>query len=77
MSYASITNDWGWLQEKIAIIEHQSDLTPHVVEEILVNGRCNLPTYKDACLLHEPFVEVVLDTLKSEVNDTITTCLIS
>ena len=77
VSYASITNDWEWLQEKIAIIEHQSDLTPHIVEDILVNSRCNLPTYKDACLLHEPFIEVVLGTLKSEVNDTITTCLIS
>jgi len=77
VSYASITNDWKWVQEKIAIIEHQSDLTPHIVEDILVNSRCNLPTYKDACLLHEPFIEVVLGTLKSEVNDTITTCLIS
>jgi predicted dehydrogenase len=37
--------------------EFQSTLTTTLANDILESGKCNLPTYEDACASHFPFIE--------------------
>lgn len=41
--------------------QFQSDLSTLLVQDLLTLGTCNLPTYKEACELHKPFIIALLD----------------
>lgn len=40
--------------------EFQSGLTTRLAEQLLLNGRCDLPTYEEACGAHRPFITAAL-----------------
>lgn len=41
-------------------MDYQSDLTTKIANDIFELGSCDLPTYKDACNSHIPFIEAFL-----------------
>jgi hypothetical protein len=53
---ASRENGWEWKTETEKIVHFQSELTHRVVKDILDSGRCELPTYQQAAVLHIPFL---------------------
>lgn len=40
--------------------EFQSTLTTRIASDLFESGNCNLPTYKEACASHIPFIRAVL-----------------
>lgn len=41
--------------------QFQSELSTLLVQDLLTLGTCKLPTYKEACELHKPFINALLD----------------
>lgn len=40
--------------------ELQSDMTPNLIESILIGNRCDLPSFKESCCMHKHFVVAML-----------------
>ena len=40
--------------------EFQSTLTTRIANDLFESGNCNLPTYKEACASHIPFIKATL-----------------
>jgi predicted dehydrogenase len=47
------------------IVEFQSNLTTQLVEDILLTGECNLPSFAEACEAHKPFIKCLLNNYKT------------
>lgn len=52
-------NDWK-AEEREFPIPYQSQLTQKVMENIILNGVCNLPVYEEAMKLHLSYIEPLL-----------------
>ena len=52
---------WDWQRHQEKIVYFQSETTNLLVEDILLNDKCDLPTYRDAKDLHVPFVTALLE----------------
>ena len=66
------SNDWKWEEIDEKIVYFQSELSHILVEQLLENGDCDLPTYGEAMNLHIPFIEVLLvhlGTIKGKTFD--------
>jgi predicted dehydrogenase len=57
-------NHWKWETVTDKIVHFQSELSHKVVEDILVSGQCDLPTYADAVKLHLPFIRCLMNHLE-------------
>jgi hypothetical protein len=57
---AEKSKDWVWQRHQEKIVHFQSETTNLLIEDILLNGKCNLPTYRDAMDLHVPFITALL-----------------
>jgi hypothetical protein len=57
-------NDWKWESKNEKIIYFQSELTNILINDILIENKCELPTYKDASKLHLPFIKCLLDHMQ-------------
>ena len=66
INYAYAVDNWKWhsLEGEFPLL-FQSDMTSTVVDSILEEGNCVLPSYKTAMWLHLPFI----DTVKSGIED--------
>ena len=60
---AEKSSEWKWKSHQERIVYFQSETTNLMVEDILLNGRCALPTYADAMTLHLPFIDAILKHL--------------
>ena len=49
-------------------VEYQSTLTTSIVESILRNGTCNLPTLKESSIVHKVYIESMLKHWKENEN---------
>lgn len=58
---AEKAKDWVWQCHQEKIVYFQSETTNLLVEDILLNGKCDLPTYSDAKDLHVPFITALLE----------------
>ncbi len=58
---AEKSKDWVWQRHQEKIVYFQSETTSLLVEDILLNGKCDLPTYRDAKALHVPFITALLE----------------
>ena len=59
----------GWKWEKIEFeIPFQSQLTTILVEDLLMNGNCLLPTYEESMKLHLPHLDSLLKFINSNSN---------
>jgi len=56
---------WEWKVFNEKIVYFQSELSNVLVEDILVNKKCYLPTYSVAMKLHIPFIECLLNHMKN------------
>lgn len=70
-------NDWKWEQYEGKIVSYQSELTGLVADEILLNGNCMLPTYKESSTLHKPFIKTIQDKIESALGQKFGLCPIS
>lgn len=52
---------WSWSRNKEKIVYLQSETTKYLVEDILLHGNCNLPTYLEAREIHIPFMAALLE----------------
>jgi hypothetical protein len=57
-------NNWQYEIKEEKIVYFQSELTNVLVEDIF-NGRCNLPTYKEAMTLHIKFLNALIEHINS------------
>jgi hypothetical protein len=57
-------NNWNKEVIKEKIIYFQSELSNILIEDILVNDNCFLPTYKEAMNLHVPYIESLLEHME-------------
>ena len=61
---SSYDNNWHWNEIDFSI-PFQSQLTVNLIDDILNNKSCDLPTFEDSVILHLPFLE----SLKEFVNE--------
>jgi len=64
MNISRKNNDWIWELKKEKIVYFQSELTNILINDILIEKKCDLPTYEDATKLHIPFITSLLDHMK-------------
>ena len=57
-------NDWKW-EELEFNIPYQSELTAILVEDILMNDSCSLPSYEESIKLHLPYLDSILELINS------------
>jgi hypothetical protein len=62
-----IDNNWI-IEEKEFRVHFQSNLTNRAVEQILIEGKCDLPTYQESMKLHLPLLKVFIGQLKKIEN---------
>tara|TARA_B110000238_G_scaffold200100_1_gene249068 strand:+ start:1919 stop:2896 length:978 start_codon:yes stop_codon:yes gene_type:complete len=63
-----IENDWKW--EEIEFnIPYQSELTAILVEDILMNDSCSLPSYEESVKLHLPYLDSILELINSNTQN--------
>ena len=63
-----IENDWKW--EEIEFnIPYQSELTAILVEDILMNDSCSLPSYEESVKLHLPYLDSILELINSKTQN--------
>tara|TARA_A100001015_G_C14663177_1_gene583852 strand:+ start:64 stop:501 length:438 start_codon:yes stop_codon:yes gene_type:complete len=56
------SNNWE-VETKSFPLVHQSSLTNKVAEDILINGKIRLPTYKESSRIHIPMIKSFLNYL--------------
>lgn len=54
-------NSWSWNDFSEKIIYFQSELSGKLVDDVLRDGSCELPSYREAMALHVPFVASLLE----------------
>lgn len=59
--FSTKESGWKWEEERGKIVYFQSELTNMVAEDILLTGRCDLPTLDEAIKLHVPFIKGLLE----------------
>jgi len=70
-------NDWKWEESNEKIVHFQSELTNLLVDEIMTSGDCSLPTFNEAMNLHVPFIQALLEHMKSIDGKEYVTCPIT
>ena len=60
ISLSQKSNNWELETIKTKIVYFQSELSNILLEDILINDNCYLPTYKEAMNLHIPYIEAFL-----------------
>lgn len=58
---SSVYEKWQWKSKQEKIVYFQSELTQTIVEKILTEGICSLPTYHEATAMHKPFIKTLLN----------------
>lgn len=58
---ATKENNWVWEKHKDKIVYMQTEIAQMIVEDILLEGKCDLPNYEEAKTLHLPFIAAVLE----------------
>ncbi|KRE46298.1 Gfo/Idh/MocA family oxidoreductase [Paenibacillus sp. Soil522] len=67
--------DFNWaIKELNYTSKLQSQLTHHVVRQLLDTGSCELTTYTKSSELHLPLIETLLEKYQSITSDEVTTC---
>ena len=61
-------NDWKW-EELEFNIPYQSELTAILVEDILMNDSCSLPSYEESVKLHLPYLDSILELINSNTQN--------
>lgn len=62
---ATKENNWKSETIKEKIIYFQSELSNILIEDIFVNKKCYLPTYKEAMELHVPYIKCLLEHMEN------------
>jgi predicted dehydrogenase len=75
--FASKENGWKWEEKNERIIRFQSELTNLIVEDVLISGKCDLPTYDEAMGLHVPFIRCLMKHLEQVENKKFDMCPIT
>lgn len=65
INIATKENKWKWEHKKEKIVYFQSELSNLLIEDILINNKCYLPTYKEAMNLHVPFIKCLLNHMEN------------
>jgi len=79
-NYARIakkSNNWQWEDINGKIVFFQSELTNKIIENIVINGRCDLPSYDEAMQLHIPFIRSLLNHMEKVDGKVYTVCQIT
>ncbi len=72
-----LDNKWAW-EEQVFNIPFQSQMTNLVIDKLIENGSCDLPTYKESAALHLLFLNNLISFLrKVNNNNSIDECLIT
>jgi hypothetical protein len=58
---ATKENDWKLEESAEKIVYFQSELTNILVDNLVLHGTCDLPTYIEAMKLHIPFIKCLLE----------------
>ena len=77
LSIAEKKNNWEWKTITKKIIYFQSELSNVLIEDILINNICHLPTYTESMKLHIPFIEGLLKHMNSIDSKVHTKCPIT
>jgi len=70
------SNNWQW-EELIFDIPMQSRSTHLVIQQILDEGECGLPGYKESAQLHLPILSTLLEHYKYVKEEETTICPIT
>ena len=68
--------DWKWSEEKFRM-KYQSELTAEVLEDLILNQKCDLTTYAESEKLHVPFIKMLLAFLGKNYQTGIENCPIT
>lgn len=71
------SNDWKWEESQQKIVYFQSELTNILIENILTERSCTLPTYDEAMRLHIPFLKALLSHMESVDGEVLSLCPIT
>jgi hypothetical protein len=74
---ATKENGWTWVEENTKIIYYQSELSNMFAEDIISNGKCDLPTFAEASKLHIPFINAMLEHINLYGVEKYTACPIT
>ena len=78
LSYAFANDNWQWHTLKgVFPLLYQSEMTTTIVDQILEEGYCILPTYKTAMFLHVPFIETIKNGIEELEGRSLDVCPIS
>ena len=55
-------------------VPYQSQLTNIVLDDVLENGSCLLPTYQESDKLHRPFIKGVIDFINNKLEGNTDIC---
>ena len=69
MNKASAEKKWKWEKWQGKIVYFQSEITHKIVEDIIMNEHCQLPTYNEATTLHKPFIASLLEFYNKITNE--------
>jgi hypothetical protein len=69
----------AWKNEVIKekIVYFQSELSNVLIEDLLINNMCSLPTYKEAMNLHVPYIESLLEHMERTTGQSYKLCPIT
>jgi len=70
-------NNWEWEEWNEKITFFQSELSDKLIQGILLDKKCSLPTYKEAMRLHVPFIECLLNHVTKVTGKENKTCLVT
>ena len=78
VNYAYAVDNWKWhiLEGEFPLL-FQSEMTSTVVDSILEEGKCALPSYKTAMWLHLPFINTIKLGIEDLESEKLTYCPIS
>lgn len=76
-AYRAKDGRWLWQHDEKNIIEYQSAMTGRVVNAIVRGEPVSLPTYKEAVLLHKPYIVFMQDVIEKELRLSFDLCPIS
>ncbi len=64
ITISKLNNQWNEEVIETKIVYFQSELSNILIEDILIENSCNLPTYKEAMNLHIPFIKSLLNHMQ-------------
>lgn len=73
---ASSNSNWEW-EDRHYDVPYQSQLTDQVVNKLIEDKTCDLPTYSESTILHQPFIELLLNHYRENVDPEANICPIT